>query len=108
MFRTVITSTARPFVSRRAFSTSPVACKTVTEKVSEVADKVNKKVGQGLASAIDKGEHATNAAKETIGATATEAKQDAEHAGRVTGQKAHQAAAGAREAKKDFEKEVKK
>ena len=35
---------------------------------TEVADNVNKAVGRGLASAIEKGEQVTEATKETIGA----------------------------------------
>ncbi|KAF8973681.1 hypothetical protein BDZ97DRAFT_1912155 [Flammula alnicola] len=81
----------------RAFHTSPTAHKTVTEKVSEVADKVNKSVGKGLASAIDKGEKATHATKDTLGSTTEEMKQ-----------KGNQATAGAREAKEDFQKETRK
>lgn len=70
----------------RAIHASPAAYKTLTEKVSEVADtvgrgakqalllsahteneQVNKKVGQGLASAIETGEQATEATKEAVG-----------------------------------------
>lgn len=69
----------------RAFHVSPIASKSATEKVKEVASdvrgeviprihqtltacvQVNIKVGQKLASAIDKGEEATQAAKETLG-----------------------------------------
>lgn len=87
MLRAAISNTSRTaFVARsHAFHTTPVAAKTVTEKVTEVADKVcveakqqvlehlpriqvNKSVGRGLASAIDKGEKVTEATKETIGA----------------------------------------
>ncbi|KAF8588439.1 hypothetical protein K439DRAFT_1240320, partial [Ramaria rubella] len=50
----------------RPLSTSRVSRKSVTEKVSEVADKVNKSVGKGLASAIDAGEAATEKTKETV------------------------------------------
>lgn len=76
--------------ARMAFSTTPTARKTITEKVSEVADKVstaytppsayriadvavvpplqvNKKVGKTLAATIETGEGAAKAAKETIG-----------------------------------------
>ena len=35
--------------------------------VYEVADKANKAVGRGLAGAIEKGEEATEATKETLG-----------------------------------------
>ncbi|KAF8979166.1 hypothetical protein BDQ17DRAFT_1265006, partial [Cyathus striatus] len=84
------------------------ARKTVTEKVSEVADKVNKKVGKGLASAIETGEKATNVAKEKIGASAEETKHKAQEAGQYAEHKANQATAGAREAKKDVEQELRK
>ncbi|KAF8807690.1 hypothetical protein BYT27DRAFT_7189780 [Phlegmacium glaucopus] len=50
----------------RTFHSSPAAYKTVAEKVSEVAEKVNKGVGKGLASAIEKGEKATSVAKEKL------------------------------------------
>ena len=70
----------------------------------EVADKANKAVGRGLASAVEKGEEATEATKETLGmafnapdtpkkltradagTTAAKTKQSAD----VAGQKANQ------------------
>ncbi|ESK95539.1 f1 atpase assembly protein 11 [Moniliophthora roreri MCA 2997] len=107
MFRTALTTISRP-AGARALHSTPVAAKTVTEKVSEVADTVNKKVGKGLASAIDKGEHAANATKETLSSTTGQAKQKGSEASTVASQKANQAAAGAREAKEDFKKEVRK
>ncbi|KAH7883951.1 hypothetical protein F5I97DRAFT_1814514, partial [Phlebopus sp. FC_14] len=51
----------------RLIHATPVASKTVKEKVTEVADKVNKKVGKGLADAIETGERATAKTKETLG-----------------------------------------
>ena len=86
MLRTAFASTA-PAVraSTRAFHISPIASKSATEKVKEVASdvcaglvarrfrpltpflQVNIKVGQKLASAIEKGEEATQATKETLG-----------------------------------------
>ncbi|EEB88358.1 hypothetical protein MPER_13843 [Moniliophthora perniciosa FA553] len=107
MFRTALATVSRP-AGVRALHSTPVAAKTVTEKVSEVADTVNKKVGKGLASAIDKGENAAQSTKETISSKAGEAKQKGSEASTVAGQKANQAAAGAREAKEDFKKEVRK
>ena len=81
MLRTAFTNARTAGLHTRSLHSSPVAYKTITEKVSEVADtvsayvsplvplllttfQVNKKVGQGLASAIDAGEKATNATKE--------------------------------------------
>ncbi|KAF8221778.1 hypothetical protein L208DRAFT_1414530 [Tricholoma matsutake] len=96
------------FAPSRALHSTPVSLKSMTEKVSEVADKVNKKVGEGLASAIDAGEKATKATKatkESLGSTAAETKEKAEHA---SDQKANQAATGAHEAKEHFKKEVRK
>ncbi|KAI6045190.1 hypothetical protein EDC04DRAFT_2639007, partial [Pisolithus marmoratus] len=73
-----------------------IASKTVTEKVAEVADKVplcvnhiksspltfplhqvNKKVGKGLASAIETGERATEKTKETLGSSTETAERKA-------------------------------
>lgn len=85
MFRNVITSNARVCTASysRSIHATPTAS-TVTEKVSEMADKVritarpsllkliffqkvNKKVGQGLASAIETGEKAAGKTKEAVG-----------------------------------------
>ncbi|KAG5646050.1 hypothetical protein DXG03_004473 [Asterophora parasitica] len=113
------------FINARTRHSTPVAAKTVTEKVSEVADKVNKKVGKRLASAIETGEQATQSAKETLGSATEETKETAENASDLAKQKTnqvrsfathwrptahgnHQAAAGAHEAKEDIEKEAKK
>jgi len=80
----------------------------MTEKVKDVAHDVNVKVGQTLAAGIDKGEKATEAAKETVGANAKQASEKAQEGADFAKQKGNQAAAGAREAKEDFKKEVKK
>ncbi|KAF8203142.1 hypothetical protein BJ912DRAFT_942981 [Pholiota molesta] len=93
MFRTTATSLAsRATVctrSRRAFHASPAAQKTpLTEKVAEVADKVNRTVGKSLADALDKGEKATYKAKETLVSTAEQTKKKAEEAKRVIEPKA--------------------
>jgi len=80
----------------------------VTEKAKDVADTVNKKVGQGLASAIDKGENVTQSAKEAVGLAADTTKEKSKKAADLAKQKGNQAAVGAREAKEDFKKEVKK
>ena len=74
MFRTVLTSTSRSGLAyasiarTRAFHTSPVAAKTVTEKVKEVASDVNIKVGRTLAGGIEKGEQVADKTKEVVGA----------------------------------------
>ena len=77
MFRTALVSTslsrtalaaASTSSSRATFHTSPIAAKGMTDTVKDVADKVNKKVGKALASGIEKGEQATEATKQTVGA----------------------------------------
>jgi len=83
MLRTTLTKSyiSRSLVAGRQLHSSPVARKTVTEKVSEVADKVNKSVGKGLAGAIDTGEKAVDSTKDTLGSTkrkASSASQDAQ------------------------------
>ncbi len=86
MFHTVLASASRRTAftsSTRAFHYSPVANKSVVDKVKEVADnvcspptqrstllkvrQVNKTVGKSLAGAIEKGEQATDAAKSAAG-----------------------------------------
>jgi hypothetical protein len=85
MIRTAIsTSTRTAALSKgatRTIHSTPVASKTVTETVSEVADsvrltcrfssalrlkyeQVNKKVGKGLAEAIETGQRATQTTKQ--------------------------------------------
>ncbi|KAG1825538.1 uncharacterized protein BJ212DRAFT_1259490 [Suillus subaureus] len=68
MFRNIIASNTRVCTVSytRSIHATPAAG-TVAEKASEVADKVNKKVGQGLASAIETGEKAAGKTKETLG-----------------------------------------
>ncbi|KAG1769594.1 hypothetical protein EDD22DRAFT_868379, partial [Suillus occidentalis] len=109
MFRNVLTSNARVCTVSysRSIHATPAAS-TVTGKVSEMADKVNKKVGQGLASAIETGEKAAGKTKETLGSTTASAKQKTEGAKKTAHktteeakQKVNQAAAGARETKDD-------
>jgi len=107
MLRTAFTTVNTRVVlasSSRAFHATPLAAKTITEKAAETADKVNKSVGKGLASAIEKGEEVTQSTKETLGAATENTKQTAAQAG----QKANQAAAGAREGTQDFKHDVKK
>ena len=69
MFRLALTSTSRTVLpsTSRAFHTSPIAAKTVTERVKEVADNVNIKVGKTLASGIEKGEQVAEKTKQTVG-----------------------------------------
>jgi len=71
MFRTTLARLpiSRSIVAARQLHSSPVAGKTVTEKVTEVADKVNKSVGKGLASAIDTGEKVVDSTKHSLGST---------------------------------------
>ncbi|PPQ88099.1 hypothetical protein CVT25_014397 [Psilocybe cyanescens] len=107
MFRTTLSSTtSKAAIASRQFHCSPAARKTVTEKVSELADKVNKGVGAGLASAIDKGEQATNAAKETLDATSKETKQKAKETGTTIKQEDNEAAATTRKVKEDISKNL--
>ncbi|CAG8577480.1 9621_t:CDS:2 [Acaulospora colombiana] len=83
MYRAAVARASRSLVvPSRTLHSSPLAFKTATDKAKDVAHDVNMKVGQGLASAIEKGEQVTDKAKE--------------------------AAAGAYEAKEDFKKEMKK
>ncbi|KZT67632.1 hypothetical protein DAEQUDRAFT_384299 [Daedalea quercina L-15889] len=95
MLRIAFASTAPAIrAGTRAFYVSPVAGKSTTEKV-------NLKVGRSLASAIEKGEEATEATKETLAKKAKE----------VTGQasqKVNQTKAGVREGTQDFKEDVKK
>lgn len=86
MFRSAFTSVSRSSaVASRSLHSTPIASKTVTEKVTEVAQdvcfvwhqvidrnfdhriQVNLKVGKGLASALETGQKATEATKETLG-----------------------------------------
>jgi len=69
----------------RQLHASLVASKSVTEKVSDVADKVNKSVGQGLASAIETGEQVTEKTKETYGAAKDSAESTAKKTKEASG-----------------------
>lgn len=102
----------------------------MTEKVTEVADKVNKSVGKGLASAIDTGEKAVDSTKNTLGSTKRKAtdvtqekvdqasestKQTMENVSRKSsqaaeevGNKANRAQAGYQQAKEDVKSETRK
>ena len=77
MFSAALRSSARSLVATRSIHyTTPVA-KTVTESVKDAADTLNKKIGQGLASALGTGQNASQAAKETVEPKAEQAKQSA-------------------------------
>ncbi|KIM33171.1 hypothetical protein M408DRAFT_61157 [Serendipita vermifera MAFF 305830] len=110
MYRTTIIRAARPLaIQSRTLHSTPVAFKTVTEKAKDMAETVNKKVGQGLASVIDKGEQVTQSAKETVGSASEKTKQKTqEGATYFITNRTLQAAAGANEAKEDFKKEMRK
>ncbi|KAK0481576.1 hypothetical protein IW261DRAFT_1562873 [Armillaria novae-zelandiae] len=69
------------------FHTTPAARKTLTEKASEAADTVNKTLGKGLASAIDKGEKAATATKDTLSSATHTTKEKASETSKVAGQK---------------------
>jgi len=79
--------------SVRTFSTTPVARKTTVDSIKETADAVNKKVGKGLASAIDKTEVAADKTKEALGVGAKDAKHKVDQAAETTKEKAHVGAA---------------
>ncbi|KAN0123231.1 hypothetical protein V8E52_003184 [Russula decolorans] len=90
--------------STRWLHVSPIVSKTTTEKAAEVADKVNKSVGQGLASAIKTGEQVTEKTKETFGTTKDKAMDSAKsgaekskEAGRATTEKASRTASNLKE-----------
>ncbi|KAI0067547.1 hypothetical protein BV25DRAFT_1818905 [Artomyces pyxidatus] len=111
--------TARAQASRAAFApaarqlhASPIAAKTATEKVSEVADKVNKSLGQGLASAIETGEKATEKTKQTLGTTkeqaadaADSAKAKTQETSQTAKEKASETASVASKKKNEFQAE---
>ncbi|KAK0198995.1 hypothetical protein F5146DRAFT_1021720 [Armillaria mellea] len=88
--------------------TTPVARKTLTEKASEAADTVNKTLGKGLASAIDKGEKAATATKDTLASATHTTKEKAGETSKVAGQKMNQAESGVRETKEKVDKELRK
>ncbi|KAJ7630556.1 hypothetical protein FB45DRAFT_538347 [Roridomyces roridus] len=104
MFRsTIIRSTV---AHARPFHTTRPALKTVTEKVSEVADNVNKGLGKGLANAIETGEDAAAKTKESLDSATGQGKKKAGEAATIVGQKKNETAAGARELKDDLEKKM--
>ncbi|KAJ7693596.1 hypothetical protein B0H17DRAFT_1330335 [Mycena rosella] len=106
MFRSAI---ARSSVAHaRPFHSTSVAQKTVTEKVSEVAKDLNLKAGRKLAGAIETGEEAAAATKDTMKSATQEGKEKAGEAATVAGQKKNEAAAGAREMKDDLQKKASK
>lgn len=51
---------------------------------------MNKKVGEGLATAIDKGEQVTEATKQTVGSTAKQSADKSQELGSAAKQKANQ------------------
>ncbi|TDL28912.1 hypothetical protein BD410DRAFT_781475, partial [Rickenella mellea] len=110
MLRTLITTKVpRTIASSRALHASPSsAFKTMSESVKETAKDVNIKVGQTLASGIEKTQQATESVKETVGAKSKETANDAKHAANAASEKAGQAAAGAKEATEDAKHDVKK
>ncbi|EJD04230.1 uncharacterized protein FOMMEDRAFT_19490 [Fomitiporia mediterranea MF3/22] len=117
MLRTTLSAAVprRSVVAARSLHASPVACKTVTEKVKEAAHNVNLKVGQTLAHGLEKGEevtektqHMAGTAKSKAEETAGTAKTKANESGEVAKQKANQASAGATQAKEDLKKEMRK
>ncbi|KAF8634416.1 hypothetical protein AX15_000867 [Amanita polypyramis BW_CC] len=92
----------------RLLHSSPVAAKSVTDKVSEAADKVSKRMGKGLASAIEAGEKAAQTAKDSMGSVAQETKSKTEDMKKNTKQTANKLADDARQAKSDVEHEMRK
>ncbi|KAK0455906.1 hypothetical protein EV421DRAFT_1749375, partial [Armillaria borealis] len=70
--------------------TTPVARKTLTEKATDAADTVNKKLGKGLASAIEGGEKAAAATKDTSASATHTTKEKASETSKVAGQKVNQ------------------
>jgi hypothetical protein len=90
---------------------APVLHKTITEKAKEIADtvfffriivesigidvavhiQVNKKVGQGLASVLDKGENVTQSAKETVRSAARATEEKSKESSGLAKQKGNQA-----------------
>jgi len=79
--------------SARCFATTPAARKTTLDSVKETADAVNKKVGKGLASAIEKTEQAATSTKQALGVGAKEAKHKVDQAAETTKEKANVAGA---------------
>jgi len=99
LLRTILTrsSISRSVVAARQLHSSPVAEKTVTEKVTEVADKVNKSVGKGLASAIDTGEKVVGSTKHTFGSAKRKATDTTQEKMNQTSESTKQATENARQ-----------
>ncbi|KAF8602681.1 hypothetical protein BDV93DRAFT_474001 [Ceratobasidium sp. AG-I] len=109
MFTTVVRrSIPSARVGVRAFSVTPRAQKTVTEKVKDTAQDINLKVGKTLAAGLETAEGATQATKEAVGAGAKETKKKAEQTAEVGQQKANQASAEARAKADDLQVKGKK
>ncbi|KAJ6574655.1 hypothetical protein B0H19DRAFT_935456 [Mycena capillaripes] len=106
MFRSAIARTS--VAHARTFHCTPSARKTITEKVAETADTVNKKLGKGLASAIETGEEAAGSVKSTVSSTAEDGKKKAGEAATVVNQKKNETAASARETKDEVYKKATK
>ncbi|KAF7320069.1 hypothetical protein MKEN_00791200 [Mycena kentingensis (nom. inval.)] len=105
MLRTITRSVAS---NARSFHYTAPAHKTVTEKVSEVADTVNKKVGKGLADAIGAGQEAAAKTKETLQSTSETVKDTTEKNAKAADQTLNQTTASARQAAEDVKKKATK
>ncbi|KAF9454989.1 hypothetical protein P691DRAFT_754114 [Macrolepiota fuliginosa MF-IS2] len=86
----------------RQFHSSLIARETMGEKVREMGHKVNLKVGQGLASAIDTGEKVTQATKEKMEGAQEDAKESKDHVEK----KAGDVMEDARKSKENLKKEL--
>ncbi|GAA5830929.1 hypothetical protein JCM11251_005082 [Rhodosporidiobolus azoricus] len=126
-FRLALRTAVAP-ASRRTFTTTPAAYKTVTEQVKETAEKVNHAAGDTLlkgalsaalrfARGIELGEKASEAAKDATKPLAdaarnvvSDASKDAQKAGAEVSNKATQASSEiqtrAQKAKLDAEKKL--
>ncbi|GAA5916422.1 hypothetical protein JCM6882_001557 [Rhodosporidiobolus microsporus] len=109
--------TALPSTTRRTFTSTPAAHKTVTEQVKDAADKVNHGVGDTLLKGIELGEKASEATKEATKPLAdaarnltSDASKDAQKAGADLSNKASQASSevktAAEKAKLEAEKKM--
>nr|GAT43638.1 predicted protein [Mycena chlorophos] len=103
MFRLAITRSV--VANARPLHSTAVVQKTVTEKVSEVADNVNKGVGKKLADAIGAGQEAAAKTKETLGTATEETKKKAGETAATAEQKKNEAASATRDAMKKVKPE---
>ncbi|KAK7064613.1 F1 atpase assembly protein 11 [Favolaschia claudopus] len=109
MFRSTI---ARTNVSRsaaayaRSFHASYPASKTIKENVADAADTVNKKLGRGLASAIETGQDAAAATKETLSSKTEEGKKKAGEAANAVNRKKEETAQSARQTKAEVSDKI--